>query len=153
MQPVSDSKRFFAASSSTFMNDDGEKAQLALWRSPVETHHMTDGKAVAQMKEGVIFVNTSRGKTQEEHALFEGLTRGRIRAAGTDVFEEEPVGADNLLLNLPNVVVSSHVAGVTRESVRAMAMQVTAEMMRVLRGEKPHVLGNPDCWPRLGHLR
>ena len=118
-----------------------------------ETHHMIDGKAVAQMKDGVIFVNTSRGKTQEEHALFEGLTRGKIRAAGIDVFEEEPVSADNPLLNLPNIVVSSHMAGVTVETHRAMAMQVTAEMLRVLRGEKPHVLGNPDLWPRLGHLR
>ena len=50
-------------------------------------------------------------------------------------------------------MVSSHLAGVTRESVRAMAMLVTAEMLRVLRGEEPHVLGNPDGWPRLGHLR
>ena len=118
-----------------------------------ETHHMIDSKAVAQMKEGVIFVNTSRGKAQEEHALFEGLTRGKIRAAGLDVFEEEPVSADNPLLNLPNVVVSSHMAGVTVETGRAMAMQVTAEMLRVLRGEKPDVLGNPDLWPRLAHLR
>src|SRR3989454_7022591 len=118
-----------------------------------ETHRMIDGKAVAQMKDGVIFVNTSRGQTQEEHALFEGLTRGKIRAAGIDVFEEEPVSADNPLLNLPNVVVSSHMAGVTAETGRAMAMQVTAEMLRVLRGEKPHVLGNPDLWPKLAHLR
>jgi D-3-phosphoglycerate dehydrogenase len=118
-----------------------------------ETHHMIDARAVARMKDGVIFVNTSRGKTQEEHALFEGLTRGKIRAAGIDVFEEEPVSADNPLLNLPNVVVSSHMAGVTVESIRAMAMQVTAEMLRVLRGEKPHALGNPELWPRLGHLR
>ncbi|HXJ77337.1 MAG TPA: hydroxyacid dehydrogenase [Candidatus Methylomirabilis sp.] len=118
-----------------------------------ETHHMIDSKAVAQMKAGVIFVNTSRGKTQEEHAVFEGLTRGKIRAAGIDVFEEEPVAADNPLLNLPNVVVSAHMAGVTVETHRAMAMQVTAEMLRVLRGEKPNVLGNPELWPRLGHLR
>src|SRR5262249_912927 len=118
-----------------------------------ETHHMIDAKAVAEMKEGVIFVNTSRGNVQEEHALFEGLTRGKIRAAAIDVFEEEPVSADNPLLNLPNVVVSSHMAGVTVETARATAMQVTAEMLRVLRGEKPEVLGNPDVGPKLGHLR
>ncbi len=118
-----------------------------------ETHQMIDAKAVAQMKDGVIFVNTSRGKTQDERALFEGLTRGKIRAAGIDVFEQEPVSADNPLLNLPNVVVTSHMAGVTDESMRGMAMQVTGEMVRVLQGEKPHVLGNPDLWPRLGHLR
>jgi D-3-phosphoglycerate dehydrogenase / 2-oxoglutarate reductase len=118
-----------------------------------ETHQMIDDKAMAQMKDGVIFVNTSRGKTQQEHALFEALTRGKIAAAGIDVFEEEPVSADNPLLNLSNVVVSSHVAGVTGETMRGMAMQVTAEMLRVLRGEKPHVLGNPDLWPKLAHLK
>ncbi|HET8578665.1 MAG TPA: hydroxyacid dehydrogenase [Methylomirabilota bacterium] len=118
-----------------------------------ETHHMIDAKAVGLMKPGVIFINTSRGKTQDERALFEGLTRGTIRAAGLDVFEEEPTHADNPLLNLPNVVVSSHVAGVTEETVRGMAMQVTAEMLRVLRGEKPQVLGNPDLWPKLSHLK
>ena len=65
----------------------------------------------------------------------------------------EPVSADNQLLNLPNVVVSSHKAGVTVETGRAMGMQVTAEMLRVIRGEKPHVLGNPDLWPKLAHLK
>ena len=34
-----------------------------------------------------------------------------------------------------------------------MAIQVTEEMLAVLRGEKPHVLANPDCWPKLGHLK
>ena len=55
--------------------------------------------------------------------------------------------------NLPNVVVSSHMAGVTVETHRAMAMQVTAEMLRVIRGEKPHVLGNPEVSSKLTHLK
>jgi D-3-phosphoglycerate dehydrogenase / 2-oxoglutarate reductase len=118
-----------------------------------ETHHMIDAAAIAQMKDGVIFVNTSRGKTQEEGALLAGLESGKIRAAGLDVFEEEPVSSDNRLLQLDNVVVSPHIAGVTRETMRAMALQVTEEMLRVLRGERPRVLGNPDCWPKLGHLK
>jgi len=118
-----------------------------------ETHHMIDAAAVAQMKDGVIFVNTSRGKTQDENALVVGLESGKIRAAGIDVFEEEPASSDNRLFQLENVIVSPHIAGVTRETMRGMALQVTAEMLRVLRGEKPHVLGNPDLWPRLGHLK
>ena len=48
---------------------------------------------------------------------------------------------------------SPHIAGVTRETMRGMAIQVTEEMLRVLRGEKPLVLANPDCWPKLGHLK
>ncbi len=118
-----------------------------------ETHHMVNAQAVAQMKDGVIFVNTSRGMTQDESALLAGLTSGKIRAAGLDVFEEEPVSSDNRLLGLDNVIASSHVAGVTPETMRGMAMQVTAEMLRVLRGEKPQVLGNPDLWPKLSHLK
>lgn len=118
-----------------------------------ETRHMISAEAIAQMKPGVIFINTSRGGVQDEEALRQALEGGKIRAAGIDVFEEEPVSSDSRLLQLDNVIVSPHIAGVTEETTRGMAMQVTAEMLRVLRGEKPHVLGNPDLWPRLGHLK
>jgi D-3-phosphoglycerate dehydrogenase len=118
-----------------------------------ETHHMIDAGAIAQMKDGAVFVNTSRGKVQDETALLAALQSGKLRAAGMDVFEEEPVSSDNRLLQLDNVVVSSHVAGVTAESMRAMALQVTAEMLRVIRGERPYVLANPALWPKLGHLK
>jgi D-3-phosphoglycerate dehydrogenase len=115
-----------------------------------ETHHMIDDKALALLRPGAIYINTSRGGVQDERALFEALARGRLASAGIDVFEEEPTSADNPLLNLENVVVSSHVAGVTREATRQAALQVTGEMLRVLRGERPDVLVNPDVWPRLG---
>jgi D-3-phosphoglycerate dehydrogenase len=118
-----------------------------------ETHHMVNAKTIAQMKDGVIFVNTSRGKTQDETALLAALRSGKVARAGLDVFEEEPVSSDSQLLGLDNVIVSSHVAGVTPESMRGMATQVAAEMLRVVRGERPHVLGNPDLWAKLGHLK
>ena len=115
-----------------------------------ETQHMINDKTLALMKPGAIYVNTSRGGVQQERALFEALARGRLGAAGIDVFEEEPTPRDNPLLNLENVVVSSHVAGVTREAERQMATQVAGEMARVLRGDRPDVLVNPDVWPWLG---
>jgi D-3-phosphoglycerate dehydrogenase len=118
-----------------------------------ETRHMINAEAIALMKPGVIFINTSRGKVQDEEALRVALEGGKIRAAGIDVFEEEPVSSDSRLLQLDNVIVSPHIAGVTEETTRGMAMQVTAEMLRVLRGEKPNVLGNPDLWPKLAHLK
>lgn len=118
-----------------------------------ETRAMIDARTLALMKTGAIYVNTSRGRVQDERALFEALTRGHLAAAGIDVWEQEPVNPDNPLLNLDNVVCSSHIAGVTDEAIRGMAMQVSAEMLRVLRGERPHVLGNPDLWPRLAHLK
>src|SRR5688572_30780284 len=118
-----------------------------------ETRGMINDRTLGLMKPGAIFVNTSRGPVQQEHALFEALARGRLAAAGLDVFEQEPVGADNPLLNLDNVVCTSHIAGVTEEAHRAIGMMVTSEMLRVLSGQKPHVLANADLWPRLGHLK
>jgi D-3-phosphoglycerate dehydrogenase / 2-oxoglutarate reductase len=115
-----------------------------------ETEHMINPKTIGLMKDGVIFINTSRGPVQDEHALFESLTRGKIGAAGLDVWEDEPTPVDNPLLNMDNVVCSSHVAGVTRESNRRMAMQVAGEMLSVLRGERPDVLVNHEVWSHLG---
>ena len=115
-----------------------------------ETRAMINDKTLALMKKGAIYVNTSRGGIQQERAIFESLTRGHLASAGIDVFEEEPTSTDNPLFNLPNVVVSSHVAGVTQEARRTTSVQVAGEMLRVLRGETPDVLVNPDVWPRLG---
>ena len=115
-----------------------------------ETRGMINDKTLALMKRGAIFVNTSRGGVQQERAVFEALVKGQLAAAGLDVFEQEPTPRDNPLLNLDNVVVSSHVAGVTAEATHTATLQVTSEMLRVLRGERPHVLANPDVWPRVG---
>jgi D-3-phosphoglycerate dehydrogenase len=131
------------------------QADVVTFHTPLtpETRHMINAETIAQMKVGVILINTSRGKVQDQQALVEALEGGKIRAAGIDVFEEEPVPVDSRLFKLDNVIVSPHIAGVTQDCMLATAMQVTAEMLRVLRGEKPHDLGNPDLWPKLAHLK
>jgi D-3-phosphoglycerate dehydrogenase len=115
-----------------------------------ETRGLLGRKTIALMKPGAIVVNTSRGGVQVEPELFEALTRGTLAAAGLDVWEDEPTSVDNPVFNLPNVVCSAHVAGVTREAHRVAGLQVAGEMLRVLRGERPEVLVNPEVWPRLG---
>jgi D-3-phosphoglycerate dehydrogenase len=112
-----------------------------------ETRHMIDDKALALLRPGAIFINTSRGPVHSEPALFQALVTGGLAAAGLDVFEEEPSPLDNPLFNLDQVVCSSHIAGVTLEANRRASLQVTAEMLRVLRGERPEVLANPEVWP------
>ena len=113
-----------------------------------ETRHLINAKALTLLKPGAIFVNTSRGPVQSEPALSEALRSGRLAAAGLDVFEQEPSPLDNPLFNLDNVLCSTHVAGVTQEAHRIAGFQVIDEMLRVLRGERPHVLANPEVWPR-----
>ena len=114
-----------------------------------ETAHMINSRTLGLLKPGAIYVNTSRGGVQQEEAVFEALTRGQLAAAGLDVWEEEPTPRDHKLFNLDSVVCSPHVAGVTREASRQASLQVTSEMLRVLRGEKPDVLVNPEVGPRL----
>ena len=86
----------------------------------------------------------------EPHAVIVRLQTLRFAGVLERVWEDEPTPVDNPLLNLENVVCSSHVAGVTREANRQMAVQVAGEMLRVLRGEKPEVLVNPEVWGHLG---
>ena len=98
------------------------------------------------MKRGVIFVNTSRGPVQDEHALFGAGERPDRARRGIDVFEEEPAPLDNPLLPAQRDRVPAHRGRDARDD-RQTAMQVTAEMLRVLRGERPDVLVNPDVAP------
>src|SRR5438445_40167 len=117
-----------------------------------------DIPAATRLGVAVVHAPGSNSQAVAEHALMLMLTCVKrtfavdkaTRAAGLDVWEEEPTSADNPILNLQNVVCSSHVAGVTREATRQAALQVSGEMLRVLRGERPDVLVNPDVLPRLG---
>jgi D-3-phosphoglycerate dehydrogenase / 2-oxoglutarate reductase len=118
-----------------------------------ETRSMINERTLALLRSGAIFINTSRGPVHSEPDVFQALVQKRLAAAGLDVFEQEPSPLDNPLFNLDNVVCSGHVAGVTLEANRQASLQVTAEILRVLRGERPEVLANPDVWPRPAERR
>ena len=75
------------------------------------TRHLFDGVAFAAMNPWARFVNVGRGSTVDQDALVEALREGRIAAAALDVFEDEPLPTDSPLWELPNAVVSPHVAG------------------------------------------
>ena len=97
-----------------------------------ETERLIDGAALARMKPGAILVNTARGGLVDEAALVAALTSGHLRAAGLDVFAEEPVPPDNPLLALDNVALMPHVAWLTPETLDR-SLDVAVENMRRLR--------------------
>jgi len=91
---------------------------LHLRLSP-ETTGFLGTREFALMKPGAIFVNTARGPIVDEAALLAALSNGRLRAAGLDVFQEEPLPAGHPLASLANVVVTPHCAGITPEALAA----------------------------------
>jgi phosphoglycerate dehydrogenase-like enzyme len=78
-----------------------------------ETHHLLDAALIAKLKRTAYVYNTARGAVIEEASLVAALREGRIRGAGLDVFEGEPLSGDSPLWDMPNVIVTPHVAGFT----------------------------------------
>jgi phosphoglycerate dehydrogenase-like enzyme len=97
-----------------------------------DTERLIDRTALARMKSGAILVNTARGGLVDEAALVEALKNGHLRAAGLDVFADEPVAPENPLLELDNVVLMPHVAWLTPETLDR-SLEIALENMRRLR--------------------
>lgn len=76
-----------------------------------ETKHLFDDKVISAMPPTARFVNVGRGSTVDEAALVDALREGRLAGAALDVFEREPLPPDSPLWELPNVIVSPHLAG------------------------------------------
>ncbi|WP_448591245.1 D-isomer specific 2-hydroxyacid dehydrogenase family protein [Thermoflexus hugenholtzii] len=112
-----------------------------------ENIHMLSGEAFAKMKPGVILVNTARGELIDEAALIAALEEGRVAGAALDVMTEEPIPADHPLLRFPNVLIVPHIAAYTRETLRRMGEKVVSDVERVLRGEIPEEVVNPEVLP------
>lgn len=108
-----------------------EKADIISFHLPLtaETHHLVDANFIAKCKDGVIMVNTSRGKVIKTLDLLSALEVGKIGGACLDVFENEKPNSYALsersmystLFSYENVVVSPHIAGWTKESLQLIA--------------------------------
>ncbi|MBI2265489.1 MAG: D-glycerate dehydrogenase [Armatimonadetes bacterium] len=101
-----------------------------------ETFHLIGAGELAAMKSSAILVNTSRGPVVDEKALAKALHAGVIRGAALDVYEDEPRLAEGLA-DLPNVVLSPHIASATLETRSRMAYLAALNLLSVLKGETP----------------
>ncbi|MAX91981.1 MAG: hydroxyacid dehydrogenase [Pseudomonas sp.] len=120
-----------------------EEADIISLHCPLtpETHHLIDDAAIAQMKQGVMLVNTGRGRVVETRAVIDGLKSGKIGRLGLDVYEEEEnlffqdlsqrVISDDQFMRLttfPNVLITGHQAFFTAEALTNIAETTLANI-------------------------
>lgn len=125
-----------------------------------KTHHLISNEQFAQMKDGAVLINTSRGTIVDSHALLQALAEGKVAAAGLDVLPEEPIMreeaellrsvynrqhnldtllADHILLRLRNVIITPHNAFNTREAVQRI-LDTTVENIIAFAHNQPQEL-------------
>ena len=109
-----------------------------------ETHHMIAAVELRLMKPTAILINSTRGGVVDDAALIAALKGGTIRAAGLDVFENEPK-LNPAFLELDNVVLTPHVGSSTEATRRAMAMTAAKNLVAALTGGTPPNLLNPEA--------
>lgn len=114
------------------------------------TRGMIGREAMQWFKPDAVLVNTARGPLVDEDALVEALSAGRLGAAGLDVYHSEEIDPSHPLLNAPNLVLTPHTGGSTREALDRTATAVCGQVIDVLHDRRPDHLVNPAVW---AHLR
>lgn len=110
-----------------------------------DTAGLIGAAELALMKPQSILLNLSRGGVVDEAALFQALSQDRIFSAATDVLEREPLRSDEPLLSLSNCIVLPHIAAMTFETQREIAMTAAQQCLAALAGRVPEYIVNPDA--------
>jgi len=117
-------------------------------RATVGNRHMFGAAAFSRMRRGSFFINTARESLVDEDALARALASGALAGAALDVAEPRPAGARHPLLDLPNVIITPHIGGATRETLRRGAEMAAAAVAAVASGGVPDHLLNPEVLAR-----
>ncbi len=102
------------------------KADVISMHTPLtdETRGMVNAALIGQMKDGIIIINTGRGKCVEEADLVAALQTGKVRAYGTDVWPSDPPPSDCPLLSAPNVFMAPHIGASSKENLGRIGDEV-----------------------------
>uniref|UniRef100_Q46VE6 D-isomer specific 2-hydroxyacid dehydrogenase, catalytic region:D-isomer specific 2-hydroxyacid dehydrogenase, NAD-binding protein n=2 Tax=Burkholderiaceae TaxID=119060 RepID=Q46VE6_CUPPJ len=96
------------------------------------TRHLMNAQRIGAMKRGAVLINTARGGVVDEGALAGALLEGHLAGAALDVFEAEPLPADSVLADVPNLVLTPHIGGVTREANARVSMMIAEKVRQTL---------------------
>ncbi len=96
------------------------------------TRGLFDARRIAAMKRGAVLINSARGGVVDEAAVAAALKSGRLGGAALDVFEHEPLGADNPFAGCPNLLLTPHIAGVSHESNERVSLLIADKVLEAL---------------------
>jgi D-3-phosphoglycerate dehydrogenase / 2-oxoglutarate reductase len=111
-----------------------------------DTHHLFGAARLAAMKRSAWLINVGRGPVVDEAALVEALHERRIAGAMLDVYEHYRIAEGHPLFALNNVILTPHLAGSTHESRARSSVRAAELTLRMLAGDKPETLVNPEAW-------
>ncbi|MDR0840982.1 MAG: D-2-hydroxyacid dehydrogenase [Christensenellaceae bacterium] len=101
-----------------------QKADFISLHTPaIDGKPLINAENIAKMKDGVVFINTSRGNNVDEAALLDALNSGKVRAAGLDVYAEEPA-KNKELYSHPSVSCTPHIGAATKEAQQRIGAEV-----------------------------
>lgn len=107
-----------------------------------QTHHLINAETLATMPAGSVLVNVGRGPLVDEAALVDALASGHLAGAGLDVFETEPVAADNPLFRFDSVVATTHAGADTVQAYDRIGISTAQAIVDVFSGKRPAHLAN-----------
>jgi D-3-phosphoglycerate dehydrogenase / 2-oxoglutarate reductase len=108
------------------------------------TRHLIGDRELRLLKPSAFLINTARGPVVDQAALTDALATGRLAGAGLDVFEREPLPADDPLRRLDNVILTPHAAHWSEEASVDCRETAVAHVLSVLRGELPGDIVNAE---------
>lgn len=97
------------------------------------TRQMINSETLKRFKSGSFLINTSRGAVIDESAVASSLKSGLLGGAGLDTFQDEPLLADHPFTQIPNILLSPHLGGVTSECLTRMSMATAENVLCILR--------------------
>jgi D-3-phosphoglycerate dehydrogenase len=111
-----------------------------------QTRHLIDSNRLRMMQRTAFLVNAARGEIVDEQALAQALKDRVIAAAALDVYAEQPLPRSHAFFGVDNVVLTPHVAGLTKESFAKMSVGTANQVLQLMNGERPTYLVNPEVW-------
>lgn len=121
-----------------------ERSNIVTVHCPVtdETRGLISEEEFDRMPQDAYFINTARGAIIDQEALVNALRNDALAGAALDVYDQEPLPDDHLLLELPNVVTTPHIAGAANEVVDRHSAMLTDNIAAVLTGRDPEYVVN-----------